>query len=69
MTAPPRDEGGPNGDHRDRSAGEAEPESGPAGDPEDERWPVGFILTIVMVALYLGYRLVQGLVALWQWAT
>ncbi len=30
---------------------------------------MGFILTIVMVSLYLGYRLWQGLVALWHWAT
>ncbi|CAN5271156.1 hypothetical protein BH24ACT7_BH24ACT7_10660 [soil metagenome] len=68
MTAPPRDEGGPTGDDLPADDPEALP-VGEEGDPADEPWPKGFILTIVMVALYLGYRLVQGLVALWQWAT
>ena len=33
----------------------------------DERWPIGFILTIVMVALYVGYRLIQGVVLVIDW--
>ncbi len=42
-------------------------------DPEtvqtagDERWPVGFMLTIVMVSLYVGYRLIQLTVKFFQW--
>ena len=35
--------------------------------PGDEKWPVGFILTIVMVGGYLAYRLVQGVVLFFQW--
>jgi hypothetical protein len=27
---------------------------------EDEKWPIGFMATIVLVVLYLGWRLVQG---------
>lgn len=34
---------------------------------EDEKWPVGFILTIVMVSLYLAYRIIQGFVLFFQW--
>jgi hypothetical protein len=34
--------------------------------PEEERWPIGFILTIVMAGLYLAYRLWQGLVLVWR---
>lgn len=34
---------------------------------EDEKWPVGFILTIVMVGGYLAYRLVEGAVLFYQW--
>jgi hypothetical protein len=42
-------------------------------DPEtvqttgNERWPVGFMLTIVMVSLYVGYRLIQLTVKFFQW--
>ena len=41
----------------------------PAADvPEgEEKWPIGFILTIVMVSAYLVYRLIQGLVLLVDW--
>ncbi len=28
---------------------------------DEEKWPVGFMLTIVLVMLYLGWRLVQGI--------
>ena len=34
---------------------------------DDEKWPIGFILTIVMVSIYLGYRLIQGLVLFADW--
>jgi hypothetical protein len=29
--------------------------------PADEKWPIGFMLTIVLVVLYLGWRLIQML--------
>jgi len=42
-----------------------------AGDAEavaeDEKWPFGFILTIVMVSIYLAYRLIQGVVLFVDW--
>ncbi len=34
---------------------------------DDEKWPIGFILTIVMVSIYLGYRLIQGIVLFADW--
>ncbi|MBA2336149.1 MAG: hypothetical protein H0V96_00025 [Acidimicrobiia bacterium] len=63
MSDPP----GVGGQQPDPAAGEVDPGRGAA--EHEEKWPVGFILTIVMVSLYLGYRLWQGLVALWHWAT
>ena len=45
--------------------GDASAPQGPT-DP-DERWPIGFMLTIAMVALYVGYRIVQLGVRLFQW--
>ena len=39
----------------------------PAVAPQEEKWPIGFILTIVMVSAYLLYRLVQGVVLFFQW--
>ena len=33
----------------------------------EERWPIGFMLTIAMVALYVGFRLVQLGMRLFQW--
>lgn len=27
---------------------------------EDESWPIGFMIVLTLVALYLGWRLVQG---------
>ncbi len=52
----------------DREVEHGSPQAGSDGPgPEEERWPVGFILTIVMVSLYLGYRLVQGAVLFVQW--
>jgi hypothetical protein len=38
----------------------------PADAEEEERWPVGFMVMLVLVALYLGWRLVQGVVWLVQ---
>lgn len=43
--------------------------SGPEGrDPEptteaeeDESWPIGFMLILTLVVLYLGWRLIQGI--------
>ncbi|MEA2001537.1 MAG: hypothetical protein U9N84_06585 [Actinomycetota bacterium] len=27
---------------------------------DEEKWPIGFMVAIVLVVLYLGWRLVQG---------
>lgn len=35
-------------------------------EPEDLKTPITFKLMIVLVALYLGWRLVQGLVWVWD---
>ena len=43
-----------------------EPPAGEEPSPEEERWPIGFILTIIMAGLYLAYRLWQGLVLVWR---
>ncbi len=45
--------------------GESPVESG--GEPSSERWPIGFMLLVGAVAIYLGWRLVQGIVALIGW--
>lgn len=34
---------------------------------EDIKTPFSFKIMIVLVVLYLGWRLVQGLVELWKW--
>lgn len=36
-------------------------------NPEDVRTPWSFKLMVVLVALYLGWRLVQGIVWLVEW--
>jgi hypothetical protein len=28
--------------------------------PEDESWPIGFMIVLALAALYLGWRLIQG---------
>lgn len=33
---------------------------------EEERWPIGFMVMIALVALYLGWRLIQGIIWLVQ---
>lgn len=33
-----------------------------------ERWPIGFMLTITMAAVYVGYRVIQLTVKFFQWA-
>jgi hypothetical protein len=47
----------------DTSPGDSEAATSAAS----ERWPLGFLLTIVMVSLYVGYRLIQLSVKLFQW--
>ncbi len=47
--------------------GDSPGESG--GEPSPERWPIGFMLLVGAVAIYLGWRLVQGIVALFGWIT
>jgi hypothetical protein len=39
----------------------------PERKPSQERWPIGFMLLVGAVALYLGWRLVQGFIALVGW--
>lgn len=34
---------------------------------EDIKTPLSFKVMVVLVVLYLGWRLVEGLVWLWQW--
>ncbi len=50
----------------DEAAGVAPAEGGDAA-LDEEKWPIGFILTIVMVGVYLAYRLIQGVVLLIDW--
>ena len=38
-------------------------------DTEGQRWPIGFMLLLGITALYLGWRLIQGLGALIAWTT
>jgi hypothetical protein len=38
------------------------------GDP-GQRWPIGFMLLVGAIALYLGWRLVQGIGALVGWVS
>ena len=38
-----------------------EPQPQPAPTPEEETWPVGFMIILTLAALYLGWRLVQGI--------
>lgn len=41
----------------------------PGGEPAEARWPIGFMLLVGAVALYLGWRLVQGIIALVGWVS
>ncbi|GMQ84613.1 MAG: hypothetical protein BMS9Abin07_0177 [Acidimicrobiia bacterium] len=45
------------------------PESEAADEPDgsDEKWPWSFILLIVSAAIYLGWRLIQGIVWVVDW--
>jgi hypothetical protein len=38
----------------------AEPDGPRPERADDEKWPVGFLLILTLAALYLGWRLVQG---------
>ena len=29
---------------------------------DDETWPIGFMIVVILAVLYLGWRLVQGVV-------
>ena len=40
---------------------EVDPSDPEADEPKRDRWPVGFMLLIGAVSLYLGWRLVQGI--------
>jgi len=46
--------------------GDEEPERGDE-DGSAQRWPIGFMLLVGAVAIYLGWRLVQGIGALVGW--
>ena len=40
----------------------------PNGDDDSgQRWPIGFMLLVGAIALYLGWRLVQRIAALAGW--
>ncbi len=41
----------------------------PDQSAERQRWPIGFMLLIGVTALYLGWRLVQGIGVLIGWVT
>ena len=46
--------------------------TGPVADAEQEDYPpspFSFKLMIVLTVLYLGWRLIQGIVWLWSWLT
>ena len=36
-------------------------------DDSSQRWPIGFMLLVGAIALYLGWRLMQGIGALVGW--
>jgi hypothetical protein len=36
-------------------------EDRPDANSDDESWPIGFIVILLLAALYLGWRLVQGI--------
>lgn len=36
-------------------------------DQTQQRWPIGFMLLVGAITLYLGWRLVQGIGALVDW--
>jgi hypothetical protein len=38
-----------------------EPENQQSEAEEDESWPIGFMIILTLVVLYLGWRLVQGI--------
>jgi len=38
------------------------PETPPHGEADEEKWPIGFLIIITLVALYLGWRLIQGII-------
>lgn len=48
---------------------ELEPASGEPVEDGEPRVPITFWIMLVLVALYLGWRLVQGIVWLVRWLT
>jgi hypothetical protein len=43
------------------------PEDESKEDADKQRWPIGFMLLIAALSLYLGWRLIQGVAALIRW--
>ena len=39
-----------------------EPDQFPDGAAEEESWPIGFMIIVALVVLYLGWRVLQGVV-------
>ena len=39
-----------------------EEESESPADADDEKWPVGFLLIVFVTAIYLLFRLIQGII-------
>lgn len=48
---------------------EGEDQESPGQGAERQRWPIGFMLLIGVTAVYLGWRLIQGVGALIGWMT
>lgn len=38
-----------------------EPDQTPEGAAEEETWPIGFMIIVALVVLYLGWRLIQAI--------
>ena len=48
----------------------ADPEAGgPAQQPDDPGWPVGFLVIVGLAALYLAWRFIQMAAAVAGWLT
>lgn len=38
-----------------------DPQTGQSAETDEESWPIGFMIILTLVVLYLGWRLVQGI--------
>ena len=44
-------------------------EAEPTPAEGEEKWPLGFIVLVVSAAIYLGWRLIQGIAWLVDWVS